>query len=153
MHKFVAVGGTFDHFHKGHKKLLLTAFSKGEFVIIGITSDDFLEKINKPHDEDLCKRICNIIKFLNEKNLTKRAYFVILNDPYGPIIKENFIEGIIVTKETFHRAEEANKIRESLGMSKMNIYVIDYELATDGIPISSTRIRNKEIDEEGNLIK
>ena len=40
-YKKVAVGGTFDKFHKGHEKLLETAFEIGEFVEIGVTSDAF----------------------------------------------------------------------------------------------------------------
>ena len=37
----VAVGGTFDKFHDGHKKLLSTAFEIGDRVEIGVTSDAF----------------------------------------------------------------------------------------------------------------
>ncbi|MDH5807152.1 MAG: pantetheine-phosphate adenylyltransferase [Candidatus Methanomethylicaceae archaeon] len=153
MHKIIAVGGTFDYLHKGHKKLILTAFEKGEFVIIGITSDDFLKKINKPHDKDLIQRISQIKNFLIENGLLERARIIILEDYYGPIIKDPSIEALVVSKETLPRAEEANIIRKKLGMNEMKIYVVDYVLANNGLPISSTRIRNKEIDEEGNLIK
>lgn len=153
MHKIIAVGGTFDYFHKGHKKLILTAFEKGEQVIIGITSDDFLREINKPHDKDIIQRISQVENFLIKNGLTERAKIVILEDYYGPIIRDPSIEAIVVSKETLPRAEEANAIRKSLGMNEMKIYVIDYVLAKNGLPISSTRIRNREIDEEGNLIK
>ena len=37
----VAVGGTFDKFHDGHKKLLSTAFELGNRIEIGVTSDAF----------------------------------------------------------------------------------------------------------------
>ena len=37
----VAVGGTFDKFHDGHKKLLSTAFELGNQIEIGVTSDAF----------------------------------------------------------------------------------------------------------------
>lgn len=153
MHKIIAVGGTFDYFHKGHKKLILTAFEKGELVIIGITSDDFLRKINKPHDKNLIQRISQVEDFLVECGLMERAKIVVLEDYYGPIVKDPFIEAIVVSKETLPKAEEANAIRRNLGMNEMKVYVIDYVLAENGLPISSTRIRNREIDEEGNLIK
>ena len=37
----VAIGGTFDTLHDGHKKLLRTVFelSKGGEIVIGVTSD------------------------------------------------------------------------------------------------------------------
>ncbi|MEM3613348.1 MAG: adenylyltransferase/cytidyltransferase family protein, partial [Candidatus Bathyarchaeia archaeon] len=47
--KVVAVGGTFDELHKGHKALLLKAFEVGEQVLIGLCTDDFVAKMNKPH--------------------------------------------------------------------------------------------------------
>jgi pantetheine-phosphate adenylyltransferase len=47
--KVVAVGGTFDELHKGHKALLLKAFEVGEQVLIGLCTDEFVAKMKKPH--------------------------------------------------------------------------------------------------------
>lgn len=152
-HRLVAVGGTFDHFHVGHERLILTAFEKGKFVVLGVTSDGFLERNGKPHDQDLETRLSRVKDFLNRTGLLDRTRIVVLEDHYGPTILDPEIEGIIVTEETAPRAEEANRIREKRGMGRMNVYIVDYVMAADGKPVSSTRIRNKEIDEKGNVIK
>ena len=47
MYKRVAVGGTFDKFHYGHRKLIGTAFEIGENVEIGVTSSVFANKNHK----------------------------------------------------------------------------------------------------------
>ncbi|MEM2057568.1 MAG: pantetheine-phosphate adenylyltransferase [Candidatus Methanomethyliaceae archaeon] len=152
-HRIVAVGGTFDHFHVGHECLISKAFEMGEFVIIGVTSDEFLRRTGKLHDQDFEIRVSKLIEFLKSRGWIKRARIVTLEDPFGPTISDPSIEGIIVTKETAPRAEEANNIREKRGLKRMKVYFVDYVTAQDGLPVSSTRIRNREIDEKGNLIK
>ena len=47
--KKVAVGGTFDQLHKGHRALLRKSFEVGEKVVIGLTSDSFVARMGKPH--------------------------------------------------------------------------------------------------------
>ena len=46
MSKFslVATGGTFDIIHRGHLTLLANAFEISNKVIIGLTSDEFIQK-------------------------------------------------------------------------------------------------------------
>ncbi|MBC7113358.1 MAG: pantetheine-phosphate adenylyltransferase [Candidatus Methanomethyliales bacterium] len=152
-HRIVAVGGTFDHFHIGHERLISKAFEMGEFVIIGVTSDEFLRRICKQHDQEFGERVSRLIEFLKSRGFLERSRIVKLDDPFGPTIYEPSIEGIVVTEETAPRAEEANRIRKERGMGRMEIYVVEYVKSLDGLPVSSTRIRNKEIDEKGNLIK
>ncbi|MCQ5363104.1 MAG: pantetheine-phosphate adenylyltransferase [Candidatus Methanomethylicia archaeon] len=152
-HRIVAVGGTFDHLHVGHEHLISKAFEIGEFVIIGVTSDEFLKRLSKQHDQEFAERCSKLIEFLKSRGFLERSRIVTLDDPFGPTISDPSIEGIVVTEETAPRAEEANRIRKERGMESMEIYVVDYVKSSNGLPVSSTRIRNKEIDEKGNLIK
>ena len=151
-HSVVAIGGTFDHLHLGHESLILRAFQYGERVIIGVTSDEFLRRSEKSGIQRLEIRLDKLKDFLIENELIGRASLIILEDPYGPIIRDPTIEGIVVSKETLSKAEEANRMRASKGIPQMAIHLINYVLASDKQLISSTRIRNKEIDAKGNLI-
>ena len=144
----VAVGGTFDKFHDGHKKLLSTAFELGNRVEIGVTSDAFG---GLKGDIDSCKeRMSNLRSFFADKS----DFVVIpLNDPYGTTINDAEFEAIVVSEETEPTAVEINKIRVSKGMDPIDIVVVSFVLAYDGNPISSTRIRRGEINQNGNVVE
>ena len=136
----VAVGGTFDEFHKGHRALLKKAFEVGNRVLIGLCSDDFAKKMKKPHKNAPY-----------EKRL-ERAEIFPLNDPYGVTVSRNRVDAIVVSEETEPRAHEINEKRRSKGMPPLKIVAIDMILAEDCFPISSTRIWLGEIDHEGHLL-
>lgn len=151
--KLVSVGGTFDVLHIGHKMLLKEAFEVSERVLIGVTSDEFARELHKPHVVDCYeKRLAELKKFLSKNNLLERAIIVPLNDPYGPTIESNEIEGIVVSEETEKRAEEINMLRVQRGYRPLLIFCMKMILAEDGKPISSTRIRRQETDRQGRLI-
>ncbi|KZX10557.1 phosphopantetheine adenylyltransferase [Methanobrevibacter filiformis] len=148
-YKKIAVGGTFDRFHQGHRKLLETAFDLGEKVVIGVTSDSFA--CVKGNVEPCKKRMFNLNEFLNKNNLS--FHIARLDDPYGTAIYEEDFDAIVVSEETEPTAIEINKIRISNNMDPLDIIVISFVFADDGIPISSTRIRKGEIDKKGRLLK
>ena len=143
----VAVGGTFDKFHDGHKKLLSTAFEIGDRVEIGVTSDAFG---GLKGDIDSCEeRMRNLKLFFADKT---DFTIVPLEDPYGTTIYEDDFEAIVVSEETEPTAVEINIIRVSKGMKPLDIIVVSFVLAYDGNPISSTRIRSGEINQKGLII-
>ena len=47
MYKLVAIAGTFDRLHKGHRFFISEAFKQGEKVLIGLTSDAFAKAKGK----------------------------------------------------------------------------------------------------------
>ena len=144
----VAVGGTFDKFHDGHKKLLSTAFEIGEKVEIGVTSDAFG---GLKGDIDPCEeRMENLKSFFSDKS---NFDVIPLNDVYGTTIYDSEFDAIVVSEETEPAAVEINKIRVSKGMKPIDIVVVSFVLAYDGNPISSTRIRRGEINQNGSIIR
>ena len=148
-YKNVAVGGTFDHFHKGHEKLLNKAFEIGQHVLIGVTSDEFGGK--KGNIQPCSKRISKLEQFLqkfNSKYIVKR-----LEEPYGPTISDDQIDAIVVSRETKPVADKINEIRQKKEIKPLKIFVIDWVLAEDEKPISSTRIRKGEIDRNGKCLR
>ena len=143
----VAVGGTFDKFHDGHKKLLSTAFEIANNVEIGVTSDAFG---GLKGDIDSCKvRMKNLKSFFKDYS---NFIIVPLDDPYGTTIYDSDFDAIVVSEETEPTAVEINKIRVSKGMNPIDIVVVSFVLAYDGTPISSTRIRRGEINKNGDVI-
>lgn len=152
--RIVAVGGTFDELHKGHKALLTTAFKHGENVWIGLCTDEFAKKLRKNHEiasyEDRAKELA---KFLNNLGVSDRAKIIPLSDPYGLAAISAEIEAIVVSRETEPRARELNFLRLKSGLKPLEIIVIDMVPAEDQTPISTTRIRRGEIDREGKLLR
>ena len=149
----VAVGGTFQYLHDGHAKLLEKAFEiaqDGE-VHIGLTSDEMLQK---SHDiESYESRRAQLLQYLKEKGYPEGKYEVVrLDDPCGPSLEEDF-DYIVVSPETYPVALKINNIREKRRKKPLEIVYVEYVMAEDGIPISSTRITKGEIDRHGKLKK
>ena len=87
----IAVGGTFDRIHNGHKKLLTLAASVAtECLIVGITADEMLAA--KANAEKIAKndiRAKGVSEFLNKICKHNHAQIVIITNPYGPTIDGN----------------------------------------------------------------
>ncbi len=149
----VAVGGTFQYFHDGHAKLIEKAFEMAEDgkVYIGLTSDEMLSKSHSVDNYE--KRRNGLLQCINKKGISDDKYEITkLNDPYGPSLEEDF-DVIIVSPETYPVALKINRIRDEKRKHPLKIVYVEYVMAEDGIPISSTRIANGEIDRHGNLKK
>jgi len=150
----VAVGGTFDEFHKGHRALLMKAFEVGEQVLIGLCSDGFVKKLNKPHaTASYEQRLEELKAFLREHDFLKRTRIIPLDDVYGVTLSKGCVEVLVVSKETEATALRINEERKRLGLSPLHIVVIEMVPSENHVSISTTRIRRGEIDREGLLLK
>jgi pantetheine-phosphate adenylyltransferase len=149
--KQIIVGGTFDFLHSGHKALLRKAFSLGQ-VTIGLTSDEMVESNKDGRAVAFEERKAELKNFIKEEK-ANCAGIIKIEDIFGPSLCRNF-DYIVVSPETYATAIKINEEREkSMGRDPIKIVKIDFVLAEDGKPISSTRIYNREIDKEGKLLK
>lgn len=144
------MGGTFDRIHIGHEKLLKIAFEVGEEVIIGLTSDTKAKRGRGNEKLSSFKnRHTNLETFLTKK-FGNNFSIVKLNDDWGPGALDEDLDAIIVSEETEKVASELNKKRALKGLNPLDIVTVSLILDKKGEKISSTRIRNSEIDREGN---
>lgn len=149
----VATGGTFDRLHRGHEALLSKSFEVGERVVIGVTSDAFALREGKRPEQRYRERVEALRSHIRSR-YPSRAYVISkLDDYFGPGIASPDVEAIVVSSETTKRVELANRLRAAKGFPPLKVITVDFVLAEDGRPISSTRIRSGEIDEAGRVLK
>ena len=148
----VATGGIFDHLHAGHRRLLEKSFELGSEVVIGLTSDEFARKEGKAPERTFVQRKAELEAYV-EKSFPGRRYSIAkLDDFFGPGIASRDVQALVASPETGKRVGLANELRAERGFPPLELVVIDWVAAEDGRPISSTRIRKGEIDEEGRLL-
>ena len=147
----VAMGGTFDVVHSGHMALLDKAFSISSKVIIGLSSDQLAKKSGKNLTSDYPKRL-SLLKSVIEKNFPNSSYEISkLENDFGPAVIEGSVKALVVSEETSDKGIRLNELRAERNLSPVRIVVVPMVLAKDGKAISTTRIKNFEIDDSGNL--
>ncbi|SDQ58976.1 phosphopantetheine adenylyltransferase [Natronobacterium texcoconense] len=150
----VALGGTFDPVHDGHRKLFERAFELGD-VTVGLTSDDLAPKTRQvdreirsfeQRREDLADELETIAEEYDREFEIRT-----LESPTG-IATEPQFEYLVVSPETREGGERINEIRRERGHDALEVVVVPHVRAEDDDIISSTRIVKGEIDEHGNVL-
>ena len=148
----IAMGGTFDIIHKGHLTLLANASEISDKVIIGLTSDEFVEKNGKNPIHPYDQRLKNLTSILVEKFPDTLFEISKLNNDFGPAVLEKDVQALVVSDETSDQGNILNNLRFENNLPPVEIIVVPMSLAKDGVRISTTRIKNSEIDSNGNLL-
>lgn len=155
MYTHLFVAGTFDGLHKGHIALFMRAFHEGERVTIGVTSDAFVQKYKSVQLGKFAQysiRKNQLEAWVTAKRLRGRATIIPIDDPYEPAASMGDLDALVVTGENRKRGEEINELRRSRGLAPLTLIEVPMVAAEDGQPISSTRMRNGEIDHNGRLV-
>ncbi|KAG6853904.1 hypothetical protein C0991_012573 [Blastosporella zonata] len=123
----VALGGTFDHLHAGHKILLsMAAWITSEKIIVGVTDDALLVKKSNPHLlQPFSERIERTRAFLSLFRPGIEYYIVPIDDVYGPTGWDPNVQGLVVSHETLSGAEAIAAHRSKKGFSPLQTFVID----------------------------
>ena len=148
----VAMGGTFDIIHKGHLTLLSNAFYISDKVIIGITSDEFAAKKGKIPINKYDQRVENLTSVLTKEFSDTHFEISKLENDFGPAVLEKEVEALVVSDETSVQGTILNELRAKKNLPPVQVVTVPMFLAKDGTRISTTRIKNSEIDIDGNLL-
>lgn len=165
LYNSVAVGGTFDGMHYGHRKLLTLAISSvvpnmGK-LLIGITTDEMLQQkafaeLIPPLDE----RTRGVREFVDAlaPGMKNRVKIVPIKDTYGPpgvaldsdiyAGIENDFDALVLSHETLPTGKRLNEHRmQNLGLGSLKLLCTR---RTEVHGMSSTvlrKLRKKRIDE------
>ena len=149
---YAVVGGTFDTLHKGHRMLIARAFRTADRVLVCVTSDGMAGRKHLAYRIGTYhSRRKRLEGFLRDRGWLGRAEILKITDPFTEGLRPGLTH-IIVSPETLANARKLNAMRRQKGLRELEIVVVDWVMAADGRPISDGRIRNGEIDGDGNLV-
>src|SRR5258706_12772558 len=95
----VVLGGTFDHFHLGHQRLINTALKHSQHVIIGITRPHMYHNKQFSHlIQSFEIRKEQLEKYLKENGYINQSTIISLDDIYGNTLEDQNIDAIFATE-------------------------------------------------------
>ncbi|KNE58631.1 hypothetical protein AMAG_18285 [Allomyces macrogynus ATCC 38327] len=111
-HGTVAVGGTFDHLHPGHKALLTATVLHAEHdLVVGLVDDTLL--VNKKHAgvlEPYAERHAQLVSFLHLLAPDLTVETVPLRDAFGPAATYAKLDALVATVETRENSEKGQRV-------------------------------------------
>ncbi len=152
MHHHIVAGGTFDGLHEGHVFFLKQAIASAQKITIGLTSEAYIRRFKKDAGvSPFSIRYRALTTWLRKQGVADRVHIVPLDNKWGPVLLPDGFDSIAVTAHNSQTAQEINAVRKERGLAPLILVPIDLVEADDKRPISSTRVRNGEIDKKGAL--
>lgn len=161
------LGGTFTPLHNGHRAILHKAYQTASHdgpgdghVIVGLTTPELARRTRSTpeHVDQLGDYDTRRTELRTELERIGAAYsasheIIRLNDPFGPAATRDDVDALVVSPEAKaqRRAHELNQDRVTNDRHPLEIHTAPFVVAEDGDRISSTRIRNGEIDVHGRI--
>jgi len=163
----VILGGTFTPIHNGHRALLHSAFQTASHdgagdghVVVGLTASDLARETRDAGHADrigaFAKRRDALADELDRMSgaYTASHEIIRISDTRGPAATRGDLDALVASPEAKaqRRAHRINEERIEAGLDPLEIHTPPFVVAEDGDRISSTRIRNGEIDVHGRLL-
>lgn len=152
----VALGGTFDHLHVGHRLLLSVArYVCREQLHVGVTTQHGMgNKASEDRMETFEHRVDAVKGFVRqlEEAMRQQSGFSIqpvhlemsaLDDAAGQTLVLPYLEALVVSSETLESAKRVNRERVARGWPEMKLLIVDLVTLGDGNEkVSSMWLRN-----------
>jgi len=150
-YKHAVLGGTFDHLHAGHKRILDFAFHTADQITIGIVGNDQIDTKSFSNTlESFHLRKESVLAYIQQNDWEKRTTIIQLTDIFGPAADNPKYDAIVVTRETRKNAVKINDIRRQNNLKPLAIITIPLMKGKDNKVIRSTRIREGQINRIGD---
>jgi pantetheine-phosphate adenylyltransferase len=150
----VALGGTFEIIHKGHRTLLAKAFAlaMGDQVLIGLTADHLANSSRRRLVTPYTEREWALRSYIDRAFPGLDHVVEMITDEFGPAVDLPDLEVLVVSENTHPTGVRLNEARKAKGLAPLRLVQIPHVLADDGRPISSTRIMAGEVDADGRVL-
>ena len=145
LHTYVAMGGTFDRLHSGHRMLLTSSLlHTRDKLRIGITGQKLLA--NKKHAhmmQSFSERVEGAMQFVNKIRSDVEFETPELVEPSGGTDKIGEVTAMVVSPETLPSLDAINKVRADNGLEPMLPVMIEYVGGDASQRVSSTQLRKQ----------
>jgi|SRR5579859_2612468 len=149
-HRVIGLGGTFDHFHAGHRFFLDFAASLSDNLGVGVATNTLTQnKMFADQIESYEVREQAVQKYFQHRKISGTTFA--LNDIFGPTLEGTQIEAIAVTETTKSGGQQINQERTKRGLKELPLYICQLLPDENGEGISSTRIRQGVINRDGKV--